>query len=106
MTSVMFGETGTRMSGILRGPDAIRLIIPSFEHVLMFFLISRALNQFITSADIKPYAHSDHDCISLAFDFDKIHRGPGFWHFNNELLTDALFEEVLGWLARGISKLS
>ena len=62
---------------------------------LDFFLIT-------TSAEIKPYAHSDHDCISLAFDFDKIQRGPGFWHFNNELLTDALFEEEIeqfwaGW---------
>ena len=67
-----------------------------------FFLTSRALNQFITAVDIKPYAHSDHDCITLAIDFDKIHRGPGYWHFNNDLLTDAVFQTEIerfwtGW---------
>ena len=40
-----------------------------------FFLTSRALNQFITAVEIKPYAHSDHDCITLEIDFDKVHRG-------------------------------
>ena len=58
-----------------------------------FFLTSRSINQFITSAEIKPYAHSNHDCICMTLDFDKIHRGPAFWHFNNELLTDALFQD-------------
>ena len=67
-----------------------------------FFLTSRALNQFITAVDIKPYAHSDHDCITLAIDFDKIHRGPGYWHFNNDLLTDVVFQTEIerfwtGW---------
>jgi len=38
----------------------------------------------------------------MTFDFDKIQRGSGFWHFNNELLTDALFQEDIkqfwtGW---------
>ena len=67
-----------------------------------FFLTSRALNQFITAVDIKPYAHSDHDCITLAIDFDKIHRGPGYWLFNNDLLTDVVFQAEIerfwtGW---------
>ena len=57
-----------------------------------FFLACRTLNQFVTSAEIQPYAYSDHDCIRLTLDFDEIQRGPGYWHFNNELLTDALFE--------------
>jgi len=64
-----------------------------------FFLTSRSINQFITSAEIKPYAH---DCICMTLDFDKIQHGTGFWHFNNELLTDALFQEEIkqfwtGW---------
>jgi len=38
----------------------------------------------------------------MTLDFDKIQLGPGFWHFNNELLTDALFQEEIkqfwtGW---------
>ena len=60
-----------------------------------FFLTSRSINHFITSAEIKPYAHSDHDCICMTPDFDKIQCGSGFRNFNNELLTDALFQEEI-----------
>ena len=51
--------------------------------------VLRTLNvkPFITSTDIRPYVHSDHDCISLTFDLEKVKRGPGYWHFYNELLT-------------------
>jgi len=31
----------------------------------------------------------------MTLDFDKIQHSPGFWHFNNELLTDALFQEEI-----------
>ena len=49
--------------------------------------------------------HSDHDCISLTFDLEKVKRGPGYWHFNNELLTDAVFQAEIeefwaGWKQR------
>ena len=57
-----------------------------------FFLVCRAFKPFITSTDIRPYVHSDHDCISLTFDLEKVKRGPGYWHFNNELLNDAVFQ--------------
>ena len=50
------------------------------------------MNQFVTSVDITPYASSDHDCICLTFDFDQIKRVPGYWHFNNDLLKDPLFQ--------------
>ena len=67
-----------------------------------FFLTSRALNQFITAVEIKRYAHSDHDCIPLEIDFDKVCRGPGYWHFNNYLLTNIVFQAKIehfwtGW---------
>ena len=33
-----------------------------------------------------------------AFDFDHLARGPGYWHFNNELLKDEVFEaEIEGF---------
>ena len=57
-----------------------------------FFLVGPAYKPFITSTDIRPYVHSDHDCISLTFDLEKVNRGPAYWHFNNELLTDAVFQ--------------
>ena len=56
------------------------------------FLISRSINQPVTDTSIKPFAHSDHDYISLTLNFDEKQRGPGNWHFNNELISDAAFE--------------
>ena len=41
---------------------------------------------------LEPYAHSDHDCITLAIGFDKIHRGPGYWVFNNMLFLSVKVE--------------
>ena len=52
-----------------------------------FFLVSKVLNQFVTSVEIKPYAHSDHYSIVLVLDLDRVQRGTGYWHFNNVLLT-------------------
>ena len=51
-----------------------------------FFLVSKVLDQFVSSVEIRPYVHSDHDCIVIVLDFDRVQRGPGYWHFNNELL--------------------
>ena len=63
-----------------------------------FFLTSRSLDRFVTSVDILPYSHSDHNCICLTFDFDHLARGPGYWHFNNELFKDQVFEaEIEGF---------
>ena len=56
-----------------------------------FFLVSKVLDQFVSSVEIRPYAHSDPDCIVLVLDFDTVQRGPGYWHFYNELLNDVLF---------------
>ena len=55
------------------------------------FFTTRSLNPFIAEASIKPYPFSDHDYISLALSFDKIKRGPGYWHFNNDLLSNVNF---------------
>ena len=52
-----------------------------------FFLVSKVLDQFVTSVEIRPYGHSDHYSIVLVLDFDRVQRGTGYWHFNNELLT-------------------
>ena len=64
-----------------------------------FFQVTRAFKPLITSTDIRPYVHSDHDCISLTFDLEKVKWGPGYWHFNNELLTHAVFQaEIEFWM--------
>lgn len=56
------------------------------------FLTSRSLNPFVLDTSIKPFPHSDHDYVCLLLNFDPVIRGPGYWHFNSELLRDAAFE--------------
>lgn len=48
------------------------------------FLTSNSLNQFVTDTLIKPFPHSDHDCVYLTLNFEQVNRGPGYWHFNND----------------------
>ena len=60
-----------------------------------FFFTCKPVNQCVTATAIQPYPHSDHDCLTLTMDFEKIERGPGYWHFNNKLLTDGVFQEEI-----------
>lgn len=50
------------------------------------------MNQFVTDTSIKPFPHSDHDYVCLTLNCDQVIRGPGYWYFNNQLLSDAAFE--------------
>jgi len=56
------------------------------------FLINRTLNPSILDTSIKPFPHSDHDYVCLILNFAQVVQGPGYWHFNSELLRDAAFE--------------
>ena len=60
-----------------------------------YFFICKPANQCVTATDIQLYPHSDHDCLTLTIDFERIERGPGYWHFNNELLEDGFFQEEI-----------
>ena len=60
-----------------------------------FFFTCKPVNQCLTATAIQPYPHSDDDCLTLTMDFEKIERGPGYWHFNNKLLTDGVFQEEI-----------
>lgn len=57
------------------------------------FLVNRTLSPLVIKSSIDPYAHSDHDIISLSLDVTQQERGQGFWHFNNTLLHDPIFTE-------------
>ena len=57
-----------------------------------FFLTSKSLDPYISAVHIRPFANSDHDYALLTLNFDQVLRGPGFWHFNNDLLSDSLFQ--------------
>ena len=56
------------------------------------FIISKSIDPYVIDTCIKPFVYSDHDCISLSLSFDCVQRGPGYWHFNNNLLSHAAFE--------------
>lgn len=53
------------------------------------FLLSRTLNLSVLDTSIKSFPHSDHDYVCLVLNFNQVVRGPGYWHFNSELLGDA-----------------
>ena len=55
------------------------------------FYISQPITPYISDTSIIAYPHSDHDLITLSLDLDRQPRGPGYWHFNNTLLDDAIF---------------
>ena len=55
------------------------------------FYISQFITPYISNTSIITYPHSDHDLITLSLDLDRQPRGPGYWHFNNTLLDDAIF---------------
>ena len=66
---------------------------PSFIRTRIdFFLTSKSLDPYISAVDIGPFANSDHDYVLLTLNFDQVLRGPGFWHFNNDLLSDSFFQ--------------
>lgn len=59
------------------------------------FFISNSLSPFISKATIEPYPYSDHDLITISFDLMQHERGPGFWHYNNTLLSDPIFTDEI-----------
>ena len=69
---------------------------------LDFFLISDTLLPFVEKAEILPACFSDHSPILLEIDFSKFKRGLGFWKFNNSLLHDVDYIEIIKSLIKRI----
>ena len=60
------------------------------------FLISRDLFSPASRCDISPCPISDHDFVSFVFEIpESIKRGPGTWKFNNSLLDDNIFCDLI-----------
>ena len=55
---------------------------------LDFFLISDHLSPFVLKSKVSPGFKSDHSLVSLEIDFSKVQLGRGFFKFNNSLLRD------------------
>lgn len=60
------------------------------------FFVSRDLFTSDCQCEISPCPLSDHDFVSFVFEIpDAIKRGPGVWKFNNSLLDDKNFCEII-----------
>ena len=66
---------------------------------LDYLLVSKNLCKLIQKCNIIPNIHSDHSAVELniTFDEDSPPRGPGFWKFNNSLLLDTDYVELLNF---------
>ncbi|KAL9982975.1 hypothetical protein ACROYT_G005090 [Oculina patagonica] len=69
---------------------------------LDYLLVSKNLCKLIRECNIIPNIHSDHSAVALniTFDEDSPPRGPGFWKFNNSLLLDIDYVELLTFKIR------
>ena len=64
---------------------------------LDYLFVSKNLSSFFRECKIIPSIHSDHSAVALNMSFDQSSppRGPGFWKFNNSLLTDTTYVQLL-----------
>ena len=62
---------------------------------LDFFLISSTLLPFVEKADILAGINSDHSMPVLDIDFSRFQRGRGFFKFNNSLINDPEYVNII-----------
>ena len=60
-----------------------------------FFLIPKSLIASTKTADIKTAIAPDHKAIRLFLQFESKKKGPGLWKFNNSLLNDDTFVNLI-----------
>jgi exonuclease III len=61
---------------------------PLKQSRLDYFLISEELLTFVKNIDISSGYRTDHSSVVMNFMFNDIDRGRGYWKFNNSLLSD------------------
>ena len=61
-----------------------------------FFLIAQSLKLNIRTAEIRSSIAPDHKAMYLSVEInDEFHRGPGTWKFNNQLLEDENYVQLI-----------
>ena len=70
---------------------------------LDFLLVSSALVPFVANTDIEPGIESDHSIPVLDVEFARFQRGRGFFKFNNSLLKDKEYVELISEVIRDIT---
>ena len=76
----------------------------TWAHLLMkiqcrphYFFISKQQKDHVKDCKILPTIYSDHSAVALSMSFNEseLPRGPGFWKFNNSLLSDTNYVKLL-----------
>ena len=67
-------------------------------------MISNSLLQCTSSCDIEPGYRTDHSVIILSLKFEKFEKGRELWKFNNSLLYDKDFLELINNKIQDIKK--
>ena len=64
---------------------------------LVYFFISKQLKDRVKECKTLPHIYSDHSAVALSVSFNdgELPRGPGLWKFNNSLLPDTNYLELL-----------
>ena len=75
---------------------------PLQQSRLDFFLISDLLSTFVTNADIKAGYRTYHSMITLTLTLGKESKNKLLWKFNNSLLKDKLFAEVINDVIKAV----
>ncbi len=61
-----------------------------------YFFVSSCLTSMVTNVEIKPGIRTDHSLIKLTICSEKVNqRGKGFWKFNNSLLADSKYIDLV-----------
>lgn len=63
----------------------------NYTATLDYLFIPEFLLSSVTAIDILPEPLSDHSSLQLDFKLTTQKRGPGFWRFNNQLLSNPVF---------------
>ena len=72
---------------------------------LDYFLTSTALVPFVEKTEITAGVASDHSLSCLTIDFSKFQRGKGFFKFNNSLLKDYEYTDLILNTIRNVTAL-
>ena len=80
----------------LKNPDLPGFTWANSSMKIQFF-ISKQLKDRVKESKILPNIYSDHSAVSLSVFFQEsdLPRGSGFWKFNNSLLSDTNYVELL-----------
>ena len=70
---------------------------------LDFFLVSENLTPYVDKTSIDFSAYTDHSIISLTIDFSKVKQGKGFFKYNNSLLKNTEYIDIIKKVFRRVT---